>query len=297
MKITKYPDNSSYVTVDKSEGSANSITFRINSYEDLWHLRQYVDAYYNAFGIEANVFIPNLFDAQADRRFDQRESSGLKLVCEFLNDMPAKFTIFHPHNPEVVEALIDKVTLLDNKYFIKSVLTDIYKNKATQITSEGLWYDREKILSDKIILMSADAGGYKSLSKLCDRLEWKGELNSCSKSRSINKEGKSVITQYVPDIDYTGKEILIVDDISVFGGTFKGLSKLLKSQNAEKLYLAVSHMTVKNLGNDPVTNYFDKVYTTNSKYDTYTVNSVNQGTDVMPDNLQVISMFDKNTGQ
>ena len=30
--------------------------------------------------------------------------------------------IFHPHNPEVVEALIDDVDIIDNSEFIKEVL-------------------------------------------------------------------------------------------------------------------------------------------------------------------------------
>jgi len=97
MQINKYPDNSSYAVVHSQE----EITFRVNTYEELWHLNQTVDAL-NSLGITPTIIIPNLIDAQADRRFNSNESSGLKLVCKFLNSMKARFKVFHPHNSEVV---------------------------------------------------------------------------------------------------------------------------------------------------------------------------------------------------
>ena len=131
-EIKKYPDGTSYVEVNKVDynipaiiknvdSSVNEITFRINNYEDLWHLNQLVDAY-NSLGIKLDILIPNLIDAQADRRFNKNESSGLKLVCKFLNSMNANFKIFHPHNSEVVEALLDNVKIMDNSEFIEKVL-------------------------------------------------------------------------------------------------------------------------------------------------------------------------------
>lgn len=75
MKIVKYPDETSYAVVHPVQ----EFTFRINSYEDLWHLNQTVNALNNQ-GIRPTITIPNLIDAQADRRFNSNESSGLKLV-------------------------------------------------------------------------------------------------------------------------------------------------------------------------------------------------------------------------
>ena len=254
MKVTKYPDGSSYVTV---VGGNNDIVFRINSYEDLWHLNQLVDAY-NAIDTKPTITLPNLIDAQADRRFNLGESSGLKLVCEFLNSMDANFKIFHPHNPEVVEALMDNVEIIDNSEFITSVLKDL-----------DIIHDSDFKMKN-LILMSSDAGGFKPLSKLCDKIGWKEEMYSASKARSWDSTAKdSKFVQQIDREDFQGKNILIIDDISVYGGTFKGLSKLLRERNCGKLYLAVSHMTVQELGADPVTNYFDKVFTTNSKFDEY----------------------------
>ena len=255
-----YPDNSFYVEV----GNFNkTFIFRINSYEDLWELNQLHDVYkYN--NKNAIVIIPNLFTSQEDRRFDIAQPFGLKLVLEFLKGMGNfDYKIFHPHNPEVVEAILgDRVEIIDNSEFIDLVLAKGLMGEYTSET-ETQW---DKILESNLILMSSDAGGFKPLMKLCDKLGWQGETYSASKSRKY-ENGKSVLTQIVDRQDFNGKDILIIDDICVYGGTFKGLSKILKERNCGKLYLAVSHMTVLELGKDSVGNYFDRVFTTNSKFE------------------------------
>lgn len=290
MKINKYPDGSSYVTVPNSVKITP--TFRINTYEDLWHLNQYVDAIKNQIGgIIPEVTIPWLIDGQADRRFAKNQSSGLKLVCNFLNSMDARFRIFHPHNPEVVEALLDRVKIIDNTELIKKVLNNLSltKNLRTVPDFDPLSYasyssfpDRCENLHNNLILMSSDAGGFKPLMKLCDAIKWKGETYSASKARTDNG-----MVQVVDRQDFGGKDILIIDDICVYGGTFKGLAKMLRERNVGKLYLAVSHMTVQNLGRDNVCKYFNKVFTTNSKYDNYNVNGT---TDIIT-NLEIINLF------
>tara|TARA_R110000796_G_scaffold171596_1_gene288655 strand:- start:1464 stop:2306 length:843 start_codon:yes stop_codon:yes gene_type:complete len=280
MILNKYPDGTSYVALNDYYTS-DWITFKVNTYEYLHHLEQFVEAYNFKFKTQPFILIPNLIDAQADRRFGGNQSSGLKIVLKRLNSMSANFKIFHPHNAEIVEALMDNVEIIDNREFISKVLDlisdDIYAKMVGGNSKE-----------DKLILMSSDAGGFKPLMKLSDQLNWQGETYSASKART--KDG---IKQLIDRKDFGGKDILIVDDISVYGGTFKGLSKLLKQRNCGKLYLAVSHMTVQNLGENPITNYFDKVFTTNSKFDYY--NTTNEKsfyqTNNQPSNLEIIKLF------
>ena len=286
-KLNKFPDGASYVNVDSTE----PVTFRTNSYEDLWHLAQYVDAFNSKFGFPPNVTIPNLLDAQADRRFNKGESFGLKLVLKFLKSLNVKqYYIFHPHNQEVVEMYLDNVTIIDNSEFIgKRVLNQLNCNPYLYDT-----YDYVRDNTENLILLSADAGGFKPLMKLCNKINWEGTSESASKSR----KGGIVGEQRLPMDDFGGKDVLIVDDIAVYGGTFKGLSKLLRRRNVGKLYLAVSHITIQNhkpnpnVPNDkPMFEYFDKVFTTNSKFDNYWVEN-KFGEPMKPKNLSVIKMFD-----
>lgn len=279
-KVKKYPDGSSYVQSYGIYGQINRFeekTIKINSYEDLWHLNQTIDASPNFI----TVTIPNLIDAQADRRFEKFQSSGLKLVCKFLNSLNAKFRIFHPHNPEVVEALIDDVEIIDNSEFIDRVLNKLTKDH----WKKGLIGEMYNLT-----LMSSDAGGFKPLMKLVNKLKWPGETYSASKSRQY-VDGESKLTQVIDRQDFEGKDVLIIDDICVYGGTFKGLAKLLRERNVGKLYLAVSHITVQShKGKDPVFNHFDKVFTTNSKFDHYWIEG-RDGSPKEPKNLEIINLF------
>lgn len=290
-KINKYPDNSSYVSIEKLDydipvtiknvmSSVNKIVFKVNSYEDLWHLNQVVDAY-NNLGVKPTIVIPNLIDAQADKRFAENQSNGLKLVCKFLNSMNAKFHIFHPHNPEVVEALINNVKIIDNKDFIVEVLDHL------------MVYDRAingKRADLNTVLLSSDAGGFKPLMKLCDKIKWEGDVYSASKSRKY-ENGESKLIQVVDKEDFEGKDIFIVDDICVYGGTFKGLAKILRTKNIGKLYLAVSHITIERHKNFELFDLYDMIFTTNSKFDNYYVPTKDNLGGVQPKNLKIINLF------
>ena len=275
-EVKSYPDGSKYVKVHTI---TSNMVFKINTYEDLWILNQIHDVVKN-INSYVSVTIPNLIDAQADRRFKTNQPHGLKLVCEFLNSMTNfSFRIFHPHNAEVVEALLDRVEIIDNFEFIDRILN--YKITRFKEDMEGQ--------VSNLILMSSDAGGFKPLMKLTDKLKWQGETFSASKSRAY-VDGETKLVQMIDRQDFEGKDILIIDDICVYGGTFKGLSKMLKERNCGKLYLAVSHLTVQDLGEDPVTNYFEKVFTTNSKFDRYTMRGIDKEV-IYPENLEIINLF------
>lgn len=274
--ITKYPDGSSYADVNGQQYAR--IVKRVNSYEDLWHLGQIIEAA-NHNGVKPYVYIPWLIDAQADRRFSKTQSNGLKMVCNFLNQFEVlEYKVFHPHNPDVLEAMLNKAVIQSNDKFISNVL---------RVQLNGLGCERP-------LLMSADAGGYKSLMKLCDNIYWDGETVSASKSRSYNHiDQKSTLTQIVPIDDFKGRDVLIVDDLCVYGGTFKGLASKLRHRNVGKLFLAVSHMSIQmhkdedNIFSPP---YFDKIFTTDSRFDTYYVrNSRNEP--IKPSNLSIYNVL------
>lgn len=277
MKLNKYPDGTSYV----SETKLGEQVFRVNTYEQLWQLGQFVDAFNNQWNsntnvvIKPNIIIPNLIDAQADRRFNTGESSGLKLVCKYLNSLEANFKIFHPHNSEVVEALMDNVEIIDNTEFIKKVFKEI----------------RTETFSQDTILFSSDAGGFKPLMKLADKLKWQGGIYGASKSRKY-EDGKSKLVQVVDKQDFEGKDILIIDDMCLYGGTFIGLAKMLRERNCGRLYLAVSHMTLPKPAPE-LFDVFDIIFTTDSKGISYLTPGKGHYRTYgeFPKNLKVVKLF------
>ena len=276
-QIKSYPDKTKYVELSPG---GNSLTYKINSYEDLWVLNQINDVLVYQKRT-CKLLIPCLLDAQADRRFEDNQPHSLRLVCNFLNQMTAfqEIRIFHPHNAEVVEALIPRATIEDNQEFIEEVLSELVENY--DFNTHDMW--------SKMILFATDSGGFKPMMKLADKLDWEGETFSASKSRKY-ENGHSKLVQLIDRQDFKGKDILIIDDLMVGGKTFVGLAELLKERNCGKLYLAVSHITIEN-PNPNIWNVFDRVFTTNSKFDRYLKPLKFRGDSYEPKNLKVLTLF------
>ena len=109
-----YPDGFSYISLENTSVEEETITFRVNSYDDLWILHQIVNAY-NSLKAKLNVIIPCLPDAQADRRFEINQSSGLKLVLDFLAKLSVEsLSIFHPHNANIASSFIINTSVNPN---------------------------------------------------------------------------------------------------------------------------------------------------------------------------------------
>jgi ribose-phosphate pyrophosphokinase len=244
-EIISYPDGGKYVKVTEFK---DVISYNINSYEDLFLLASIKDVY-NFNKKSLSLHIPCMFQQQHDRRFNDDESFDLKIVCDFINNLKFEsVTVFHAHS-DVTPALLDNCKIIDNKSFVADTLLSIYSTA--------------KEAENKCILMSTDAGGFKPLMKLVDKLNWKGKVYSASKSRKFIA-GESKLIQVIDKSDFDGKDVLLIDDLCVYGGTFIGLAKLLKEKNVGNLYLATSHLTVPN----PNTELFDlytEIFTTNSK--------------------------------
>jgi len=166
--------------------------------------------------------------------------------------------IFHPHNPEVVEALIPHSILMP-----------------------PIRYD----IPEDTVILSPDAGAYKWVSKVYS--DHRAEILSASKSR-MWKDNTSILSQQLPDFSFFGRKVAIIDDIMVGGGTFLGLHKLLIEAGALEVHLYVSHITVQRLKAE-VFSSFKTVTCTNSKYDEYFAPYGKRF--AQPSNLNVLKIF------
>jgi len=238
----KYPDGGVYAVV--TDFSNPVITERINTYEDLFFIKSLKEAcdYNDIDNVELNI--PCLFQQQHDRRFHTNESFELQIVADFINSCGfKKVRIFHPHS-DVAQGAIKKCHPIDNSKFIAQVLKDL--------PIEG-----------KPVLLSTDGGSFKWINKLADVLEFSGEVYGASKSRDAETHK---LVQMIDCKDFGGRDILVVDDLCVFGGTFRGLAAMLRERNVGKIFLAISRITVTNPNIGLATDY-DQIYTTNSKFD------------------------------
>lgn len=196
--------------------------------------------------VELNLFIPYMPYQQADRDFGIDECFSLKTICNFINSMNFnKVIVFDPHS-DVTPALLNSCTVMDNSSFIKDTLyhwMDQYQGKTYQ---------------KDLIILSPDAGAYKKIFSLCEKIGFKGQIECCAKSRNHETGEKTII---VPKFD-ENKDVLIIDDICLAGGTFLGIANQIKN----KCYLAVSHGIFNN-GIDHLLKRFEMIYTTDSRCD------------------------------
>lgn len=245
----RYPDGGVYCKINKIPLNDTRyefhITERINNYEDLFFLGSIVDAYKSRGVHDIHLTIPCMFQQQHDRRFENNESFELKLVCDFINRLNFKsISVFKPHSDCVLMGLNNSKALNNN--FYPSIISAITNG-----------YD------DNLVVLSPDAGSFKWIYKECESARFKGDIYTASKVRD---HATHKLINIIDREDFGGKDVLLMDDLSVFGGTFINLAKILKTKNVGKIYLAVAHLTVKN-PNKELETLFETVYTTNSKFD------------------------------
>ena len=231
-KIINYPDGQLNVQVVDFNPI---VKMRINSYSDLFELKSIADVYKHNNKPLKQLIIPCLFGQRSDRRFENNESFGLKIICDFINTLGfEKISILDPHS-DVSLALIDKSEKISSFEFVEKTINIITKKD--------------------LVLVSPDAGAYKKIFKYSEMLEL--PCVAANKFRELNGNITLNISSNVKD-----KNCLIVDDILDGGYTFHLLAEQLKNQGAKNVYLYISHAYF-NKGVE-FTPYIDHFYCTNS---------------------------------
>jgi ribose-phosphate pyrophosphokinase len=241
------------------------VVCRLNSSDDILMLGQALNALSKSWDDKVRVFIPYLPYQQADRNFGDGECFGLLTMVNILKSFERySYTIFDPHSdvsPGLLAA-IGKVSVIDNSDFIEHVLTEITEEKNHNMFDP----DADKWNAEQgLVILSPDAGAYKKIFKLCEKIGFKGRIETANKYRDP-ESGEIKIRLSVDDFE--GKDILIIDDICIGGATFVQLAKQLVKRNIANVHLAVSH-GIFSSGFGELEKYFRNVFTTNSIKDHY----------------------------
>lgn len=223
------------------------IKSRLNNWLDL-ELITCAVASLRELGVEEiHLYVPYIMGARSDRKFEEGGNNYVKhVIAPAINLLNFKtVTCIDPHS-DVLEACIKGFRKESNIQLVYFALTDMGISKR-----------------DKQILVSPDAGASKKIYKLAEQIGYKGDIITCSKER--DKDGK-LTKCVVPDIimGNINKDILIIDDIFDFGGTFVKIAKELETQGYKgKKYLAITH-SIQTEGLKDALKWFDAIYTTNS---------------------------------
>lgn len=196
----------------------------INSSDGLIFLLLVANTIFEDYDVKARIYIPYMAYQQADRHFSEGECFSLRTVTNMLNTIPCQsFQVFDPHS-DVTPALLKNCTVIPNDSFINGVIEDLVTKYEVDET--------------QLVILSPDAGAYKKIFSLCQRINFRGSIENANKYRKTDSGDLHV---RISLDDFDGRPVLIVDDICMGGRTFTELSEELMERNSGLLFLAVSH--------------------------------------------------------
>lgn len=231
-----------------------AVITRLNCSDDLLFLLIVVDTITKSWNNVINTYFPYVLYQQADRNFGEGECFSLKTICNILTNSPiATFTIFDAHS-DVAPALLRTAIVVDNSAFLKAVLGMLSLKKGDDWTPDN-----------NLVVLSPDAGAYKKIFKVTEKIGFKGGIETANKYRDTT-DGELKIR--LSREDFEKKDVLIIDDICIGGRTFLELGEQLRKRNVGDLYLAVSHGIFSN-GLRILGRMFNNIFTTNSRADNY----------------------------
>jgi ribose-phosphate pyrophosphokinase len=184
-------------------------------------------------------YVPN---ARMDRVKANSEVFTLKYFCRFINDLKFDKVIVRDVHSNVSLALLDRSEREDIQAKVHAL--------ADQLLTDG-----------RDILFFPDEGSSKRYADYFQRKYLFGIKKRDWATGTIL--GLDVIGE-VPEGPFN---VLIVDDICSYGGTFYHSAKKLRELGARKIWLYVTHCENSVLkGELPASGLIDRIYTTNSIY-------------------------------
>lgn len=228
------------------------ITQRYNNVRDLIMVVLANDAAKRMGFKNIELIMPYFPAARQDRVCNEGEPLTIKIFADMINGCAFdKVSIYRPHS-EVTPALLDNCVQLElDNDFVSEIILDAVNPYIT-------WN-----------IACPDAGAGKRVAGIVKHLtnsmpHRNFNLIRCEKVRDV-KDG-SLKEFHVQADDLNGYPTLIVDDINSMGGTFLGLGGVLRFKNCGPLMLFTSHSDCRQ-GIERVCEFFDRVYTSNSRKD------------------------------
>ena len=190
------------------------------------------------------LYMPYIPYSRMDREINDQIFS-LELFANVINSLNfTKVKVLDPHSV-VSENLINNLVIMP----LENVIADVIKNLNVDI------------------IMFPDKGSRKKYTERYKDICSKYPVIYAEKVRDLENKGRILCSKIVGDegIDLTGKNVLIIDDICVYGNTFKFASMALKEKGVNQVSLWVTHCE-NVIVDGPLFSegHIDHVYTTNS---------------------------------
>lgn len=240
IKKDNFPDGTLLIKY-APQGNAHQIYWKFENNEELVALYYLTRSLQEKGDEDIELIMPYIPNARQDRVKKEEDIFTLKYFCEIINSLHfKKVHVLDPHS-DVSNALLNRIEKMPVAPYIE---------KALKLSG---------IKREQDIIFYPDNGSQKRYSELVTfpnafgikTRDWvTGEIKSLEVAGSIPK---------------APFDVLIVDDISSYGGTFYFSALKLKELGARKIYLYVTHcedsvLQGKLLQGDLI----EHIYTTNS---------------------------------
>ena len=240
VQIERYPDGTPRLNIESNDERIAMIEWLYEKDEEMIlffiakHLREQCPS------VNITLRMPYIPHARMDRVKDGKEVFTLKYFCEFVNSLRFEsVTVRDPHS-YVSMALLNNV--------IQEPVSAIIKRLAARLLDPR-----------KDVVFYPDEGSCKRYS----------DISGIPYAFGIKKRdwstGKITSLDVCGDIPSKPFNVLIVDDISSYGGTYLHSAKKLKELGASKIYLYVTHCENSILNGELIgSDLLTKIYTTRS---------------------------------
>lgn len=245
VQFEEFPNGETRIVEDSVsllDFGRQTISFKYESDSDLIKL-MFVKSFIDSRKKTSSIFELTIYYMPYSRmdRSENGSAFTLKYIADFINGLKFdRVKVIEPHS-DVTPALLNSV---EAKYINFDLLPIVMKE---------VGFDKEEDF-----IMFPDAGASKRYHNMRDI---KNVLIG-HKSRNF-QTGKITDFNLVGDFEGTGNKVIIVDDLSSYGGTFVHSAKALREEGFEEIYLLVAHAE-NSIFKGKLFNYVDKVFTTDS---------------------------------
>lgn len=194
---------------------------------------------YFSHNVPMYLDLPYLPYGRADRKFEQGNPQPLLGFLHFLEDMEGFDEIYvcDIHNPKAIEGF--------DLNIIEKTQLECFK--------DSLPHDFN---TDYDFVLAPDKGSVDKAATIACHLEV--DVHNCGKERDVST-GKIIRSTLPADVDFTGKVVLIPDDLCDGGYTFIKLAEQVKSAGANQVDLYVTHL-IASKGLDTFNGLIDNIY-------------------------------------
>jgi ribose-phosphate pyrophosphokinase len=219
-----------------------------NDFFELANVKNALEEYFMSFGIKnpIDLVLPYIPYAQQDRVCTKGEAFSAKVFANLLNSLNFNRVVVADPHSGISSALINNVIVVS-----RFELIDQHQELRTNLGAGTL--------------IAVDSGANKATFDLA-KYFGHSEFIRADKLRNL---ATGEILESVIYTDKVPQRVIMVDDLSINGGTFIKLAKVLRDRGAKTVALYVTHLIAPNGVKNLYQGGIDEVYCTNSYRNTY----------------------------